>query len=363
MSKPLPAAAETTTGPSLYGIPVGVPEELSLPTTYRVNKEIVAHVKSKKNGPRSRGFHPSELYGLCPVKYYLYDQALDGFASPDPAVIRDSMKVVRSVLDTEHDGVRPGRAPMHLVADFHGGDAIHEWQQYHYGERGYLWGRWKCPHCSSIATGFMPRMVVQNIHGHDQMVGAYCQSCKGGNYLSRYRQIKWLYIEPWLGLKEWEIDGHCDGIFLKPYKGRLLPFIFEIKSINENGYMGRYGDPLPRVEHVAQASQYVWAARQTFPWLRDLRHVYFCYVNKNAQRDTKEFAIAADMQVVERMTNNMRIVLDAKRAGAPPTVRHSNCTGIESKTARDCPLVERCYGRKPPANLFDPAFTWEDPPL
>jgi hypothetical protein len=123
--------------------------------------------------------------------------------------------------------------------------------------------------------------------------------------------------------------------------------------------MGRYGDPLPKPEHVSQASQYVFAARQSFPWLSELAHVYFAYVNKNAVRNCKEFAVPADMNVVDKMLFNMTAVIEGKKTNTPP-VHARRCQDIEAKTAVTCPLVEECYGRKPPANLFAKGFKFEE---
>jgi len=357
--KYLPRAAPAPTSGDLA---VGPPTTM-LPAAFNINLQVKARNKARSRAPRSRGFHPSELFGMCPVKYYLYDSSIENLASPDPKVIASAVDIIKRVLDTVHDGVRPGRVPQKMLADFHVGDAIHEWTQFSFGEAGFLWGIWKCPHCAATTEpGFMPRMKIIDRNGNEMMVAAYCSACKGGNHLSEHRQVKWRYVEPWMGLPEWELDGHCDGILLIPFKGRLVPFILEIKSINSNGYMGRYGDPLPLPAHVQQASQYVWAARQSYSWLAELAHVYFVYVNKDAVRDNKEFAISADMDVVDKMVSNMRTVIEAKAKDEIP-VHARHCKDIESKVATTCPVVEECFGRKPPANLFAKDFDFKELPL
>ena len=158
------------------------------------------------------------------------------------------------------------------------------------------------------------------------------------------------------------MDGKTDGILLYPYRNVIVPAVFEIKSIHEGGYHNRYGEPIPRQDHIEQASSYVFAIRQLYPFLRDLRHIYFIYVNKNALRDAKEFLVEADMGIVRKMTDTMRTALQARQANAPP-VHARRCPAIEYIDATKCPVVEKCWGRKPPANFFSDNFNSEDLPL
>jgi len=336
---------------------------LTLPTSLRLNKEVIAHLNALQKGPRSRGFHPSGLPKLCAMKYYLYEQAIRDFAHPEPARIQEAMRRVRAILDTVHDGVSPNRLPSRLEPDFHVGDAIHEFVQWSLGLRGYLWGRWMCPHCRAVTGwGTMPRVNVSDIGGNQIAAAAPCNNCRGRN--RSHKTIHWRYVEPWAGDKEWDQEGHTDGLFIKPYKGAHVKAVLEIKSINENGYLGKYGDPLPKPEHIVQASQYVWAARTVYPELfGDLEHIYFIYVNKNAVRDWKEFLVPADRAVMAEMQEKMTTVTTALATSQPPEHARA-CSSIETKQARTCPMVEECYGQKPPANFFDPAsFDFEDLPL
>ena len=350
-----------TTVPGGDDTPIGVPESklAKLPTSFRINAEIKAHLSLQQEQPRSRGFHPSGIAKMCAVKFWLYDQAIENFASPDPEVIKDSFAIIRAVLDTPHE-VSPGRLPAYLKADFHGGDSIHEWQQFHYGQLGYLWGKWECVHCrAKSAPGFMPRMITTDIDGKALLVAAPCTVCRGQNFLGRYKQLRWRYLEPWVGSARWKITGHTDGIFLKRRGKFIVPAIFEIKSINEAGYHNRYGDPIPKPEHIKQASLYAEIIKKTYPWLSNLNHIYFCYVNKNAQRETKEFLVEVDSSVVADSKRKMTTVLEA---GQVPT--HARlCQSIDTKQARECPLVERCYGCKPSASIFDKGFSFEELPL
>jgi hypothetical protein len=366
MSTQLPTTtpAQAIVLPSGIDLPIGIPPGKRLPTSFRVNAEIQAHSRSVRVGPRSRGFHPSELPRTCGQKFVIYDQAIENFSHHDPRVIQEAMRVVRLILDTEHD-VSPGGRPAHLEPDFEEGSAIHRYQQFRYGERGYLWGTWECPNCRArTAPGFMPRVEAHNKQGKLIHVAAPCPACKGRNYLHEHGQVRWVYIEPFLGLAEWTQGGHTDGIWLRREETHYVPAIFEVKSINENGYLGKYGEPLPKKEHIAQASQYVFAARQHFPWLAELRHIYFVYVNKNAPRDTKEFMVEADMQVVAKLQGVMSGVLATRRGQAPPTPLRI-CQGVDSVGARACPVVFECFGQRPPASLFDPKtmFKPEDLPL
>ncbi len=365
MSTPLPIAGAPVVAPGAFGaLPIGAPADVRLPTSFKVNAEIQAHARSVRVAPRSRGFHPSELPRTCGQKFLIYDQAIENFASPDPAVIAKAMATVRLILDSEHD-VSPGGRPAHLEPDFEEGSAIHRYQQFRYGERGYLWGRWQCPNCSATTPpGFMPRIETLDKQGKAIMVAAPCPACAGRNFLHAHGQVRWVYVEPFLGLAEWTLGGHTDGLWFRKQDGYYLPAIFEVKSINENGYMGKYGEPLPKKEHVAQASQYVFSARQHFPWLASLRHIYFVYVNKNAPRESKEFLVEADMNVVAQLQQVMASVL-AVRQGRQPAINPRICPSVDSVGATKCPVVEHCFGRKPPANLFDSKhiFTPEELPL
>ena len=359
MSKPLP-----TTQPD-FDMPIGIPpkQDSKMPTSFRLNAEVRAGLTLLRKGPSSRGFHPSELPRLCPSKFYFYEEAIEGLASPDPEVIQRSMKNLRAILDTEHD-TSPGRLPARLMPEFHAGDQIHLYQQFRIGERGYLWGGWECPACEArTAPGFMPRIHILDRNGKPTPVAARCLACNGQNYMRKYGQVRWRYLEPWAGLHEWDLEGHCDGILLVPRKKFVAPALLEIKSINEAGYHGRYGEPLPKADHIKQASQYVYAVRQTYPWLSELRHIYFIYVNKNAQREAKEFLVPADMGVVQESQNTMQTVIDAKAAGKAP--EHARiCESASSVEALKCPMIERCFGVRPPVNFFDPtSFATEELPL
>lgn len=335
-------------------------ETIKLPTSLRLNKEVIAHLNALQKGPRKRGFHPSGLPRLCAVKHYLYEEAIQNFAHNDPAVIQEAMRRVRAILDTVHDGVSPNRLPSRLEPDFHVGDAIHEFVQWSLGLRGYLWGRWQCPNCKAITGwGTMPRVSVSDIGGNHIAVAAPCVRCRGRN--RSHKTIHWLYVEPWAGDKDWDQEGHTDGLMLKPHRGANIKAVLEIKSINENGYKGKYGDPLPKPDHVRQASQYVWAARTIYPDLfSDLEHIYFIYVNKNAVRDWKEFLVPADPTIMAEMQAKMQTVIDAKAKGEPPLHARA-CPSINHKQARDCPMVRECFGEDPPANFFDPSsFDFQD---
>lgn len=364
MSTPLPTVDVQVPAPPGISLPIGVPPGATLPTSFRVNAEIRAHVSSLRVGPRARGFHPSENPRMCGMKFFIYDRAIEGFASPDPAVIRESMRIVRSILDTEHD-VAPGGRPAHLEPDFEEGSSIHRYQQFRYGERGYLWGRWKCPHCDAATEpGFMPRVQTIDKRGKNIYVAAPCPACHGRNFLHEHGDVSWIYVEPFLGLAEWTTGGHTDGIMLVPRDNFTLPAVLEVKSINENGYHGKYGEPIPKREHIAQGSQYVWQVWQHFPWLRNLRHIYFVYVNKNAPRETKEFLLEADMNVVRLLQSTMAGVLATKRGESSP-VNLRVCQSSESVGALKCPVCFECFGKKPPTSIFDPknTFSPEELPL
>lgn len=333
---------------------------LDLPTTFRIKREVQAHLASLVRGPRSRGFHPSEMPRLCPVKFWYYDQALEDLASPDSVKVAAAFDTIRVILNTEHDGVSPNRIPARLDMDLFIGSEIHRMVQFVLGLRGYLWGGWECVWChAQTDVGFMPTVETLDVNSKPIQTAAPCTSCKGQNL--RENLVRWNYVEPFAGSLAWWQDGHTDGLLIKPYKGETVRAVVEIKSINENGYYEKYGGPLPKVEHVQQASQYVFNVRQLHPSFADVNHVYFVYVNKNALRDWKEFLVEADPNIIARMQHKMQQVLTAKQKGEAPT--HARlCESIDNVHARSCPIVEPCFGCKPPANFFD-SGSMKDMPL
>ena len=328
----------------------------TLPTSFRVCKDVIAYRNLLRKPPRARGFHPSGMSRLCPVKHWFYDHALEDFASDDPVKVRAAMATVRMVLDTPHDA-SPGRLPGRLDGDLFIGDAIHQWVQYSFGLLGYLWGGWRCVICRTKISenGYMPRVTSLDVKGQPLQVSAPCLACNGRNLA---HDTPWLYVE--LGIRnDWDVVGHCDGVFIKPWAGGTLKAALEIKSINENGYYGRYGDPLPKPEHVEQASHYVWGLREKYEWLADLEHIYFVYICKNAIRDWKEFLVTVNSEAIDKTKQ----VITAIRAAEEPPLHLRTCDQVYAKLATTCPLVERCFGEAPPLNFFDPNVSMEEFPL
>jgi hypothetical protein len=329
-------------------------KKFSLPTSFRLKKKVINHLELERATPRSHGFHPSGLPRMCPVKFAIYDRAYHDLASSDPATIQAAMEMIRKILDTPHDGVSPNRIPSHITPDLLVGDEIHRGVQYYLGLRGVLWGRWECPWCRAMSgDGFMPTVTGLDVLGKPLRYPAPCVNCSGQNL--REKQVKWVYVEPWIGDDIWGITGHADGILVVQYKGQTVVSILEIKSINENGYLSKYGGPLPKPDHLVQASQYVWCVREMHDWLSELRHIYFIYVNKNAVRDWKEYLIEADPGVVDQNRAKMYAVLESRQTRALP-IAHRICQSPEDTMARGCPTVFECYGRNPsPINLFTSA--------
>jgi hypothetical protein len=95
--KYLPRAAPA---PTANDLEVGPPTTM-LPATFNVNRQIKARNKARSRAPRSRGFHPSELFGMCPVKYYYYDSSIENLASPDPEVIKSALANAGQDLDVD----------------------------------------------------------------------------------------------------------------------------------------------------------------------------------------------------------------------------------------------------------------------
>jgi len=163
--------------------------------------------------------------------------------------------------------------------------------------------------------------------------------CSGRNLRN---DIGWYYVEPYIKLAAWEIDGHVDGVLHVPFKGQMLKLILEIKSINEAGYLEKYGE-IPKPEHIEQASLYAWAF--------GMSHVCFIYVNKGQVNQWKEFVVPRDEGSIRDAQGKILAVQEARARGEPPVTTRA-CKDVREPRAAACPAVERCFGCKPPENFF-----------
>ena len=102
-------------------------EEYLIPV---IDKEIERQTKLVNF--RAKGFHPSEVAGICP-RYVILKRLLDN---------RFKQKPINTNL--------------HRI--FNDGTMAHEWYQNRYlGPAGVLWGKWICSRCKEVVEGFMPK--------------------------------------------------------------------------------------------------------------------------------------------------------------------------------------------------------------
>lgn len=362
MTTALPVAA---TAPPPVQI---APEDVPPPINLRLIKMVTNRLDALPGRPRSPGYHPSELHRMCPVFHYFVAEARKKLAV-EPA---QSLAFLRACANAK---VR--QFPGHLMLEFELGDKIHQQVQFHLGVNGVLWGLWQCAHCETVVgPRFMPRVTVVGSGGQPVHDGAPCVRCKGRN---RRQKWSWLYLEPKAESKEWGIKGRCDGLLLvtrtvKVGKGKKAVekqihyrCALEIKSINEYGWgEGKRkpweeiaiqdgwappegyrpepaAKPLPKEEHVTQASIYAW--------LMELPQLYFIYVNKNKASKWKEKMVPMDPVVIGVATQKMTAANQGIAQGRPP-LEARICPDIREDTARACPAVEPCWGCKPAANFW-----------
>lgn len=319
--------------------PAAPPAGPDPPTTLRLNHQVKGWLGARVGRPRTWGFHPSEMKGLCPVFHYYIEEARNNVASPVAEVVQQAFGFLRTAIDARTRSFNPG-----VQMELREGDYIHDDARFYLGILGYLVGRWRCSFCfaeTTVELAQMPRIEVPDLDGRPTWDAAPCSRCVGRNLRD---DISWYYIEPYVYLPEWEIDGHVDGILHIPFEdGSFVPIVLEIKSINEAGYQQKYGT-IPKPEHIEQASLYAWA------W--GISHLCFLYINKNQVQQWKEFVVRRDEAAIQDAQEKILAVKTGRLRGEAPTWARA-CKDIREERAVSCPAVERCFGCKPPANFME----------
>jgi hypothetical protein len=303
------------------------------PQALGLNRRVRAWLDLRAERPRDPGIHPSDISRLCPVLEYYIEQANLDLCSGNPTRIEKGIAFRRAVLEAR-------RFDANLKMEFRVGDAIHADAQFYLGALGYLWGVWECPHCGDATPeGFMPRTLLRDRDGQWMHDAAPCRACGGRNYR---HDNNWLYREPSVGdtelARQYGYKGHMDGDLRFHQDGNWYRYVVEVKSINEAGYSGKRGDPLPKPEHVEQASLY--------GYLKGISHILFIYVNKNQVSEWREIIVPVDMAAVGRAQAKAEAIIASRETGAPP-LQARLCLDPREERARSCPAQQACWGCVP----------------
>jgi hypothetical protein len=257
---------------------------------------------------REPGWHPSEFCGICPRLFILNRL----FGKPKQ------------------------RHNAGLQRIFDVGTALHSWYQNRYlGPMGILWGKWVCLKCGHITWGYMPKEEL-------------CPGCRLPS-LWDYREVPVKANLP-DGLGS-PIVGHSDGII----KMGALHYLFEFKTINENGFTWLKG---AKDAHIAQARIYAELVRQgcirfgsfkgkvSAPKISGIIIVYAC---KNGRADgspvEREFFIDLDEDAARAELKRPFIVEKAIADKELPE-RIPECVSLLKKPAKTCPMSSYCFGGK-----------------
>lgn len=144
------------------------------------------------------------------------------------------------------------------------------------------------------------------------------------------------YVELSFRNTEYRLTGHCDGVLVWPDEG---PEIFELKTINENGY--RYVDPdnggNPKSDHVLQAQAYMWMSG-----IDRARIVYFCKRFGSIDDMLCEHVIYRDDKIIDSIKKHLKDSIDALDNGTMPN-RLAECRSKSSDRAKYCPARIQCF--------------------
>jgi hypothetical protein len=320
--------------------PVPATSRLAPPRKFGLSKEVKSYHNVKPIPPRRHGVHPSALPTLCPVKFTLVEWIRAAIASEDPEQAAQALALLQKVNNDPVHGASPGgRFKGELLQEFRAGSDIHRNVQFDLGVTGRLWGKWRCPRCRWVSPeGWMPRAWYPGKDGSQVLDAAPCVQCSGRN---KREDWPWLYVEPAVTHWGYGIIGHYDGD-LRVTRGETWRLLLEIKSINENGYMEKYG-VLPNPAHVLQASVYAWLGG--FSW------ICFIYVDKNQVHKWKEIIVPVDTEAISEVVAKLEAIKWARENRQLPLAARV-CEDIRCKTARGCPLVYQCWGETPPPNFW-----------
>lgn len=225
------------------------------------------------------------------------------------------------------------------------GTVLHKQVQFYFGVMGWLVGGWRCATCGHTIESAdgkpvqMPLTQVKDAHGNMLRDYAFCPECD-----RNYRDFPpWIYQEPSFFDEETGMTGSTDGLLDLSFVGQTHKGILEVKTINESGFLGKYGDGLPQADHVFQMNLYMHFTKRMWALL-----IYF---NKNKSQ-TKEFVIKYDPSAWESAKEKADVVKEAKKKDTPPDKKYRICRTFKDKEARLCPMCASCFGSLPPENIM-----------
>jgi len=163
---------------------------------------------SKRVDNRADGWHPSQLYDMCPRAEMI--KRLDGIEN----YIALNLSNIADVTENNPESMR------HAVM-FDVGNAVHYWiQNRYFGPMGVLKGAWKCLKCGNRIWGFWARE---------------CQNC-GGVHTLEFKEIP--IHDP-----IHNIVGHSDGIYVPKWaKSEDDEAVIDIKTAGPHWWKTKYID-------------------------------------------------------------------------------------------------------------------------
>lgn len=210
---------------------------------------------------------------------------------------------------------KPG---LRLQNIFDEGHAIHAKWQGRFSEMGNLYGRWYCEGDAHYEWGVSADMNADQEHS-------------------------WVYKEVPLKDESLRIHGHADGWI----KGLGADCLIEIKSIGAGTLRFEAPDMLADADydltkawknirrpfrgHLLQGQMYLELAKRQFG--EDApNEIVFIYELK-ADQDYKEFTVKANFEIVERVFNAAKKVVDAVEADSIPTCN------VSKDGCKQCDLI------------------------
>jgi len=300
---------------------------------------IVSYLDARPERRPARGrMRASAIRGACPILEYWEQKwrKARNFSKTAEAKEKYDNLLRRASLV-----FRPGGETQAILDT---GTVLHKQVQFYFGVMGWLVGGWRCASCGHTVEAEgkpvqMPLTQVKDAHGNMLRDYAFCPKCDR-NY---YDFPPWLYQEPHFFDEESGMSGSTDGLLDVSVSGQMYRGILEVKTINESGYLGKYGDGLPQADHVFQMNLYMHFTKRDWALL--------LYFNKNKSQ-TKEFIVKYDPSAWESAKDKAVVVKEAKSAGAPPDKKHRICHSCKDKEARLCPACLTCFGSLPPENIM-----------